>query len=45
MELLVDLLEAPEPQLLEEFLSRIPMILILLYYSPHGYFVSGQCSW
>jgi sucrose synthase len=38
MELLVDLLEAPDPQLLEKFLSRIPMIFNIVILSPHGYF-------
>lgn len=38
MSLLVDILEAPSPQILEEFLARIPMISKLLILSPHGYF-------
>ncbi len=38
MNLLVDILEAPSPASLEEFLSRIPMISRLLVMSPHGYF-------
>ncbi|SOD42655.1 sucrose synthase [Nitrosovibrio sp. Nv4] len=38
MSLLVDLLEAPSPQILENFLARIPMISKLLILSPHGYF-------
>jgi len=42
MELLVDLLEAPEPQLLEEFLSRIPMIFNIVILSPHGYFAQAN---
>jgi sucrose synthase len=42
MELLVDLLEAPEPQLLEEFLSRIPMIFNIAILSPHGYFAQAN---
>jgi sucrose synthase len=42
MELLVDLLEAPEPQLLEEFISRIPMIFNIVILSPHGYFAQAN---
>ncbi|MBA4142355.1 MAG: sucrose synthase [Nitrosospira sp.] len=38
MSLLVDILEAPSPQILESFLARIPMISKLLILSPHGYF-------
>ncbi|HEY6044656.1 MAG TPA: sucrose synthase, partial [Nitrosospira sp.] len=38
MSLLVDILEAPSPQILEDFLARIPMISKLLILSPHGYF-------
>ncbi len=38
MSLLVDILEAPSPQILENFLARIPMISKLLILSPHGYF-------
>lgn len=38
MSLLVDILEAPSPQTLENFLARIPMISKLLILSPHGYF-------
>ena len=38
MSLLVDILEAPAPQILENFLARIPMISKLLILSPHGYF-------
>ena len=38
MGLLVDLLEAPSPAALEDFLGRIPMITRLLVLSPHGYF-------
>jgi len=40
--LLVDLLEAPDPVILENFLSRIPMIFSLVVLSPHGYF--GQSN-
>lgn len=38
MSLLVDILEAAAPQILESFLARIPMISRLLILSPHGYF-------
>ena len=38
MGLLVDILEAPSPAVLEAFLARIPMISRLLIVSPHGYF-------
>lgn len=42
MELLSDILEAPEPKNLEAFLGRIPMIFKLAILSPHGYF--GQSN-
>lgn len=38
MGMLVDILEAPSPSVLEAFLARIPMISRLLIVSPHGYF-------
>lgn len=38
MELLLDLLEAPEPGHLADFLARIPMITSIAILSPHGYF-------
>jgi sucrose synthase len=38
MNQLFDLLEAPDPALLESFLSRIPMLFNLVILSPHGYF-------
>jgi sucrose synthase len=38
MNLLVDILEAASPQILENFLARIPMVSKLLILSPHGYF-------
>lgn len=38
MGMLVDILEAPSPAVLEAFLARIPMISRLLIVSPHGYF-------
>ncbi len=36
--LLSDVLEAPDPATLEEFLGRIPMIYRLAILSPHGFF-------
>ncbi len=38
MNLLADVLTAPSPGALEDFLARIPMISRLLILSPHGYF-------
>lgn len=40
--LLTDILEAPEPGILERFLARVPMIFNLAILSPHGYF--GQAN-
>jgi len=42
LHLLSDILEAPEPQTLERFLGRIPMIFSLAVVSPHGFF--GQAN-
>jgi sucrose synthase len=42
MELLLDILEAPSPEGLERFLSRIPMIFSIAIVSPHGFF--GQAN-
>lgn len=42
LNLLSDILEAPEPGNLERFLSRIPMIFSMVIMSPHGYF--GQSN-
>ncbi len=42
LQLLSDILEAPSPASLEEFLSRIPMIFNIVIVSPHGYF--GQAN-
>lgn len=42
MQLLLDILEAPDPRRLEEFLARIPMITSIAIVSPHGYF--GQSN-
>ncbi len=40
--LLSDILEAPEPGILEQFLGRVPMIFNLAIISPHGFF--GQSN-
>jgi sucrose synthase len=42
MELLLDILEAPSPRNLENFLARMPMIFSIAILSPHGYF--GQSN-
>jgi len=38
MSLLTDVLEAPSPASLEEFLARLPMIFSIAILSPHGFF-------
>ena len=38
MELLLDILEAPSPDSLEQFLKNIPMIFSIAILSPHGWF-------
>jgi sucrose synthase len=38
MSLLTDILEAPSPDTLEEFLARLPMIFSIAILSPHGFF-------
>jgi sucrose synthase len=38
MKLLLDLLEAPSPQLTEALLARMPMLFSVLIVSPHGWF-------
>ncbi|PIA61287.1 hypothetical protein AQUCO_00300666v1 [Aquilegia coerulea] len=40
--LLLDILQAPEPSILECFLGRIPMVFNVVIVSPHGYF--GQAN-
>jgi sucrose synthase len=42
LSLLSDILEAPDPNNLEKFLSRIPMIFNIVILTPHGYF--GQSN-
>jgi sucrose synthase len=41
-QLLQDLLEAPGPHRLENFLARIPMIFNVAIMSPHGYFAQSD---
>ncbi len=42
LQLLQDLLEAPGPRLLENFLARIPMIFNVAIMTPHGYFAQSN---
>jgi len=42
LELLADLLEAPDPETVERFLGRIPMIFSLAILSPHGWFAQSD---
>lgn len=42
LELLSELLEAPDPRVLEAFLARVPMIFSVAIISPHGFF--GQAN-
>jgi sucrose synthase len=42
LRMLSDILEAPDPSVLEQFLGRIPMIFSMVILSPHGYF--GQAN-
>ena len=42
MQMLASLLEAPDHQNLEAFLSRIPMIFNIAILSPHGYFAQDN---
>jgi sucrose synthase len=42
MSLLSEILEAPSPDTLEEFLARVPMVFSIAILSPHGYF--GQAG-
>jgi sucrose synthase len=42
MDLLSDLLEAPEHSAFEQFLSRVPMIFSLAIVSPHGFFAQAN---
>lgn len=38
IKMLEDLLQAPDPDTLEKFLARIPMVFSVVIVSPHGYF-------
>ncbi|KAJ7956032.1 Sucrose synthase [Quillaja saponaria] len=42
IQLLLDLLEAPDPCTLETFLGRIPMVFNVVILSPHGYFAQDD---
>lgn len=42
MEMLVEVMEEPDPETLAAFLARIPMIFSIAIVSPHGYF--GQAN-
>lgn len=42
IELLLEIMEAPTPQILADFLSKVPMLFKLVIVSPHGYF--GQSN-
>ncbi|KAK7304024.1 hypothetical protein RJT34_15014 [Clitoria ternatea] len=42
IQLLLDLLEAPDPFTLEAFLGRIPMVFNVVILSPHGYFAQDN---
>nr|KJB24380.1 hypothetical protein B456_004G142700 [Gossypium raimondii] len=42
MHLLLDILQAPDPSILETFLGRVPMVFNVVILSPHGYF--GQAN-
>ncbi|CAN1341221.1 Sucrose synthase, partial [Linum perenne] len=42
IQLLLDLLEAPDPCTLETFLGRIPMVFNVVIMSPHGYFAQDN---
>ncbi|MDH5509608.1 MAG: sucrose synthase [Nitrospinota bacterium] len=42
MQWLTDILEAPDPDRLEKFLARVPMIFSIAIISPHGYFSQAK---
>ena len=42
IQLLLDLLEAPDPYTLETFLGRVPMVFNVVILSPHGYFAQDN---
>jgi len=42
IQLLLDLLEAPDPFTLETFIGRIPTVFNVVILSPHGYFAQDN---
>ena len=42
IQLLLDLIEAPDPFTLEKFLGQIPMVFNVVILSPHGYFAQDH---
>ncbi|KAB2024529.1 hypothetical protein ES319_D06G092100v1 [Gossypium barbadense] len=42
IQLLLDLLEAPDPCTLEKFLGRVPMVFNVVILTPHGYFAQDN---
>jgi len=42
LELLQDLLQAPDPDTLAKFLARVPMVFNVVILSPHGYFAQSN---
>ncbi|CAA6658702.1 unnamed protein product [Spirodela intermedia] len=42
IQLLMDLVEAPDPNTLEKFLGTIPMVFNVVILSPHGYFAQAN---
>lgn len=42
IQLLLDLVEAPDPNTLEKFLGTIPMVFNVVILSPHGYFAQAN---
>ncbi|XVF35192.1 hypothetical protein REPUB_Repub18cG0124200 [Reevesia pubescens] len=42
IQLLLDLLEAPDPCTLEKFLGRVPMVFNVVILTPHGYFAQDD---
>ncbi|KAL5698216.1 sucrose synthase [Ranunculus cassubicifolius] len=42
IQLLLELLQAPDPSTLEKFLTRVPMVFNVVIMSPHGYFAQDN---
>lgn len=42
MHMLSELLQAPDPEKMESFIGRLPVIFNVVIFSPHGYF--GQAD-